>query len=245
MVRASAIIAAKHRARYRAEQHHVINKIVASVDEAVADISDGAVIMVGGFGDIGVPMQLIDALVRRAPKNLTIVANNAGTGDRGLALLFKHGLVRKLYASFPAQRGADHFRAAFEAGQVELELVPQGTLAERIRAAGAGLGGFYTPTGVGTVIAEGKETREIDGRTYVFEKAIRADVALVKAHLADRFGNLRYRLASRNFNPIMAMAARLTIAQVERIVPLGSIDPDDVHTPGVFVDRVVAVGGGS
>lgn len=220
----------------------MINKIVASADEAVADIPDGAVILVGGFGDIGVPMQLLDALVRRAPKNLTIVANNAGTGDRGLALLFKHGLVRKLYASFPAQRGADHFRRAFEAGEVELELVPQGTLAERIRAAGAGLGGFYTPTGVGTVIAEGKEVREIDGRLYVFEKAIRADVALIKAHLADRFGNLRYRLASRNFNPIMAMAARLTIAQVERIVPLGSIDPDDVHTPGVFVDRVVAVG---
>lgn len=223
----------------------MINKVVASADEAVADIPDGAVILVGGFGDIGVPMQLIDALVRRAPKNLTIVANNAGTGDRGLALLFKHGLVRKLYASFPAQRGADHFRRAFEAGEVELELVPQGTLAERIRAAGAGLGGFYTPTGVGTIIAEGKEVREIDGRTYVFEKAIRGDVALIKAHLADRFGNLRYRLASRNFNPIMAMAARLTIAQVDRIVPLGSIDPDDVHTPGVFVDRVVAVGGGT
>lgn len=223
----------------------MINKIVATTDEAVADIPDGASIAVGGFGDIGVPMQLIDALVRRGVKNLTIIANNAGTGDRGLALLFKYGMVRRLYASFPAQRGADHFRRAFEAGEVELELVPQGTLAERLRAAGAGLGGFYTPTGVGTVIAAGKEVREIDGRTYVFEKALRPDVALVKAHIGDRFGNLRYRLASRNFNPVMAMAARLTIAQVERIVPLGSIDPDDIHTAGVWVDRVVAVGGGS
>lgn len=222
----------------------MINKIVATADEAVADIPDGAAIAVGGFGDIGVPMQLIDALVRHGAKNLTIIANNAGTGDRGLALLFKHGLVRRLYASFPAQRGADHFRRAFEAGEVELELVPQGTLAERLRAASAGLGGFYTPTGVGTVMGEGKEAREIDGRTYVFEKALRPDVALVKAHIGDRFGNVRYRLASRNFNPVMAMAARLSIVQVERIVPLGSMDPDDVHTAGVWVDRVVAVGGG-
>lgn len=222
----------------------MINKIVTTPDEAVADISDGAVILVGGFGDIGIPMQLVDALVRRGTRDLTIIANNAGTGDRGLALLFKHGMVRKLYASFPAQRGADHFKTVFAAGTVELELVPQGTLAERIRAGGAGLGGFYTPTGVGTVIAEGKELREIDGRTYLLEKALRADVALIKAHLGDRFGNLRYRLASRNFNPVMAMAARLTIAQVERVVPLGSIDPDDIHTAGVFVDRVVAVGGG-
>ncbi|MBI4504157.1 MAG: 3-oxoacid CoA-transferase subunit A [Chloroflexi bacterium] len=220
------------------------NKIVATADEAVADIPDGAAIAVGGFGDIGVPMPLIDALVRHGAKNLTIIANNAGTGDRGLALLFKHGLIRRLYASFPAQRGADHFRRAFEAGEVELELVPQGTLAERLRAASAGLGGFYTPTGVGTVMAEGKEVREIDGRTYVFERALRPDVALVKAHIGDRFGNVRYRLASRNFNPVMAMAARLSIAQVERVVPLGSMDPDDVHTAGVWVDRVVAVGGG-
>lgn len=223
----------------------MIDKIVSSIDEAVADIPDGASILVGGFGDIGVPFGLVDALVRRHVRNLTVIANNAGSGERGLALLFKYHLVRRLYASFPNVRGSHHFQAALAAGEVEVELVPQGSLAERIRAAGAGLGGFYTPTGVGTVTAVGKELREIDGRTYVFEKALGADVALVKAHLGDRLGNLRYRLASRNFNPIMAMAARLTIAQVARVVPVGAIDPDDVHTPGVFVDRVVAVGGGA
>jgi 3-oxoadipate CoA-transferase, alpha subunit len=220
----------------------VIDKVVASVDEAVTAVRDGDVVLVGGFGNGGVPMRLVEALARLGRRDLTLVSNNCGTGEIGLALLFKNRLVRKACASFPAQAGNHHFVAAYEAGQCELELVPQGTLAERLRAAAAGLGGFYTPTGAGTELAAGKETREIDGRTYVFERPLRGDVALVTAQLGDRFGNLRHRRSSRNFNPVMAMAARLTIAQVERVVPPGEIDPDDVHTPGIFVDRVVEVG---
>jgi 3-oxoadipate CoA-transferase, alpha subunit len=220
----------------------MIDKVVASVDEAVSAVRDGDVVLVGGFGNGGVPMRLVEALARLGRRDLTLVSNNCGTGEVGLALLFKNRLVRRACASFPAQAGNHHFVAAYEAGECELELVPQGTLAERLRAAAAGLGGFYTPTGAGTELAAGKETREIDGRTYVFERPLRGDVALVTAQLGDRFGNLRHRRSSRNFNPVMAMAARLTIAQVERVVEPGEIDPDDVHTPGIFVDRVVEVG---
>lgn len=221
----------------------VIDKVVASVDEAVADVKDGDVVLVGGFGNGGVPMHLVEALARLGRRGLTVVSNNCGTGEVGLALLHKHRLVSKACASFPAQAGNHHFVAAYESGVCQLELIPQGTLAERLRAAAAGLGGFFTPTGAGTDLAAGKETREIDGRTYVFEKPLRGDVALVAAHRGDRFGNLRHRRSSRNFNPVMAMAARLTIAQVEEVVPAGALDPDDVHTPGIFVDKVVAVGG--
>lgn len=220
----------------------VIDKIAASAAEAVAAVRDGDTVLVGGFGNGGVPMHLIEALVGTGRRRLTVVSNNCGTGEVGLALLFKHHMVARACASFPAQAGNDHFRAAYESGECELELVPQGTMAERLRAAAAGLGGFFTPTGAFTDLAEGKETREIDGRTYVFEKPLRGDVALVSAHLGDRFGNLRHRFASRNFNPVMAMAARHTIAQVRRVVEPGAIEPDDVHTPGIFVDAVVEVG---
>jgi 3-oxoadipate CoA-transferase, alpha subunit len=216
----------------------LIDKVWSSAHRALADIRDGSVVLVGGFGDVGVPFQAIDALVAAGACDLTIVSNNCGTGDRGLALLFKHGLVRRVFASFPAQAGNEHFRREYEAGKVELELVPQGTLAERIRAGGAGIGAFYVRTGVGTTIAVGKETREFDQATYVLEKPLRGDVSLVKAALADRFGNLRFRRTARNFNPIMAMAAALTIVEAEHVVALGAIDPDDVHLPGIFVDRV-------
>ncbi|MCC7103848.1 MAG: 3-oxoacid CoA-transferase subunit A [Chloroflexi bacterium] len=216
-----------------------IDKRTASMDAAVADLQDGASIMVGGFGDVGLPFELVDAVVRRGIENLTLISNNCGTGEVGLARLWQHRRVRKVIASFPAQRGNHHFLAAYEEGGVEVVIVPQGTLAERIRAAGAGIGGFYTPTGVGTVVAEGKETRRIDGREYLLELPLFADVALIKAHTADPYGNLRYRLSAQNFNPIMATACTLTIAQVERLVPVGGLDPDDIHTPGLFVDRVV------
>ena len=219
----------------------MIDKIVGSTDEAVAGVGDGDVVLVGGFGNSGVPMALIEALVRLGRRGLTVVSNNCGIGETGLALLFKHHLVARACASFPAQAGNHHFVAAYEAGECQLELIPQGTLAERLRAAAAGLGGFFTPTGAGTELAAGKETREIDGRTFVFERPLRGDVALVTAHLGDRFGNLRHRLSSRNFNPVMAMAARLTIAQVDEVVAPGAIEPDDVHTPGIFVDRIVQV----
>jgi 3-oxoadipate CoA-transferase, alpha subunit len=219
----------------------VIDKIVGSTDEAVAGVKDGDVVLVGGFGNSGVPTALIEALVRLGRRRLTIVSNNCGTGETGLALLFKHHMVARACASFPAQAGNHHFVAAYEAGECELELIPQGTLAERLRAAAAGLGGFFTPTGVDTDLAAGKETQEIDGRTYLLERPLRGDVALVTAHRGDRFGNLRHRYSSRNFNPVMAMAAALTIAQVDEVVPPGAIEPDDVHTPGIFVDRVVQV----
>jgi 3-oxoadipate CoA-transferase alpha subunit len=219
----------------------LIDKLRKSAAEAVAVIPSGATVLVGGFGDIGVPLQLVAALAGRDVKDLTIVSNNAGTGERGLSLLFKHRRVSRVIASFPSQAGADHFFAAYEEGKLEVELVPQGTLAERLRAGGAGLAGFFTPTGYGTELTKGKETREIDGRGYVYEKALTADFALVKAARADTHGNLRYRLASRNFNPLMAMAARHTIAQVGETVAIGAIDPDDVHTPGVFVNQIVEV----
>ena len=221
----------------------MINKVVASVDEAVADIHHGAVLLVGGFGGRGIPTSLIKGVARLGVKNLTIVSNNLGMGQEGdLGLLFRNGQVSKAKASFPIRPGCNDFKEAYDRGEVELEVIPQGTLAERIRAAGAGIGGFYTPTGVGTILAEGKEVRELDGRTYLFEKPLPGDFALIRAHQADRYGNLRYHLGARNFNPVMAMAGKVTIVEVEELVPLGELDPENVHTPGIFVDRIVVVG---
>lgn len=219
----------------------VIDKTVQDPATAVADIFDGAAVMIGGFGTAGMPDQLIDALIAQGAKNLTIINNNAGNGDTGLAALIAAGQVRKIVCSFPRQADSHHFDAAYRAGEIELELVPQGNLAARIQAAGAGLGAIFTPTGYGTLLAEGKETREIDGRHYVLEYPIHADFALIKAQTGDRWGNLIYRKTARNFGPIMAMAAKCTIAQVSNVVPLGDLDPEAVVTPGIFVRRVVAV----
>jgi 3-oxoadipate CoA-transferase alpha subunit len=219
----------------------VINKVVASAAAAVADIAHGATVMIGGFGTAGMPSELIDALIARGAKDLTIVNNNAGNGDSGLAALLKARQVKKIICSFPRQTDSWVFDGLYKAGEIELELVPQGNLAERIRAAGAGIGAFYTPTGFGTPLAEGKETRRIDGRDYVLEYPIHADFALIKALRGDRWGNLVYRKTARNFGPIMASAARCTIAQVREIVNLGDLDPEDVVTPGIFVQRVVEV----
>src|SRR5512143_539629 len=199
----------------------MIDKTVRTVEEAVADIPDGSTVMIGGFGTAGMPSELIDALIAQGARDLTIVNNNAGNGDVGLALLLKAKRVRKIICSFPRQTDSWHFDALYRAGEIELELVPQGNLAERIRAAGAGIGAFYTPTGYGTLLAEGKETREIDGRQYVLEYPIRADFALIKALAGDRWGNLVYRKTARNFGPIMASAAKRTIAQVREIVDIG------------------------
>ncbi|OJY10952.1 MAG: 3-oxoadipate CoA-transferase [Rhizobiales bacterium 62-47] len=220
----------------------MLNKRVDALSRALSVVKSGDTILVGGFGDIGVPLQLVHALAELDVRDLTLVSNNAGTGEIGLSRLFKNRQVSRVIASFPTQAGADHFKAAYERGEVQVELVPQGTLAERLRAGGSGVAAFFTPTAYGTELANGKEVRMIDGRGYVYERAIVGDVALVKARLADRYGNLRYRLASRNFNPLMAMAARHTIAEVTQIVDAGVIDPDDVHTPGVFVDQVVECG---
>ncbi len=220
----------------------MIDKTVASCDEAVKDVFDGATLMFGGFGHAGVPGQLIEALRRQGAKRLAIIQNGSGGGGEfGVGALFAEGRVRKLTASFINRAKAGAFRERFMAGEVELELLPQGTLAERMRAAGAGIGGFYTPTGAGTELAKGKEVRVIDGRPHVFEQPLRADFAFVKAHLADRLGNLTYRYAMRNFNPVMATAAKVVIAEVDRIVPVGELDPEKIHTPGIFVDRVVQV----
>ena len=215
--------------------------ICASAAEAVAGIGDGSTVLIGGFGRAGMPFALIDALRRLGPRELTVVNNNAGNGDTGLAALLAAGRVRKIVCSFPRQVDSHVFDRLYRAGQIELELVPQGNLAERIRAAGAGIGGFYTPTGYGTTLAEGKETREIDGRMYVFETPIHADYALIQAEAADHWGNLVYRKTARNFGPIMAMAAKVTIAAVHQIVPLGALNPEHVVTPGIFVQRVVQV----
>ncbi|WP_248239694.1 3-oxoacid CoA-transferase subunit A [Microbacterium kunmingense] len=220
----------------------MIDKTVAGVADAVADIPDGATVMIGGFGRAGQPVELIDALIAQGAKDLTIVNNNAGNGDVGLAALLANRRVRKIICSFPRQSDSWVFDGLYRDGDIELELVPQGNLAERIRAAGAGIGAFFSPTGVGTELAEGKEAREIDGRTYVLEYPIKADVALISALKGDRWGNLVYRETARNFGPIMATAATRTIAQVDQIVPLGSLDPESVVTPGIFVDRLVAVG---
>lgn len=217
----------------------MIDKIYATPEAAVADIHDGATVMIGGFGNAGMPTRLIDALIAHGARDLTIVNNNAGNGETGLAALLKAGRVRKIICSFPRQADSQVFDALYRAGKIELELTPQGNLAERIRAAGAGIGGFFTPTGYGTQLAEGKETRLIDGRHYVFESPIHADFALIKAQRGDRWGNLVYRKTARNFGPIMATAARITIAQVAEVVPLGELDPEAIVTPGIFVQRVV------
>ncbi len=219
----------------------MINKISASIEEALAPIRDGATVMIGGFGGAGQPAELIDGLIAHGAKDLVIVNNNAGNGDTGLAALLKSGQVRKIICSFPRQADSHVFDALYRAGKIELELVPQGNLAERIRAAGAGIGAFFTPTGAGTLLAEGKETRQIDGRAYVLEYPIHADVALIKAERGDRWGNLTYRKTARNFGPVMASAAALTVASVHEIVELGELDPEAVVTPGLFVQRVVKV----
>jgi 3-oxoadipate CoA-transferase alpha subunit len=221
----------------------MIDKTTSSPEEAVAGIFDGATVMIGGFGTAGQPAELIDALITQGAKDLTVVCNNAGNGDLGLAALLKARRVRKIVCSFPRQADSHVFDALYRAGEIELELVPQGNIAARIQAAGAGLGAIFTPTGYGTLLAEGKETREIDGKHYVLEYPIKADFALIKAHRGDRWGNLVYRKAARNFGPIMAMAAPVTIAQVSDIVPLGELDPEAIVTPGIFVQRVVAVPG--
>jgi 3-oxoadipate CoA-transferase alpha subunit len=217
----------------------VIDKTVASPQDALADVPDGATIMIGGFGNAGMPAALIDALIAQGARDLAIVNNNAGNGDTGLAALIKAKRVRKILCSFPRQADSWHFDALYRAGELELELVPQGTLAERIRAAGAGIGAFYTPTAYGTRLAEGKETRRIDARDHVLEYPIHADYAIIKADRADRWGNLTYRKSARNFAPIMAAAAKCTVAQVREIVALGALDPEAVVTPGIFVKRVV------
>ncbi len=221
----------------------MIDKTVPGLAQAVAGIHDGATVMIGGFGNAGMPKALIDALIEQGARDLTIVNNNAGNGDTGLAALLAAGRVRKIICSFPRQADSHVFDALYRAGKIELELTPQGNLAERIRAAGAGIGGFFSPTGYGTLLAEGKETRLIDGKHYVLESPIHADFALIKALKGDRWGNLVYRKAARNFGPIMAMAAKCAIAQVDEIVPLGGLDPEVIVTPGIFVQRVVQVGG--
>jgi len=219
----------------------MIDKIVSNAATALADVADGATVMIGGFGTAGLPNELTDALIAQGAKDLTIVNNNAGNGDTGLAALIAAGRVRKIICSFPRQADSWHFDRAYRAGSLELELVPQGNLAERIRAAGAGIGGFFTPTGYGTDLARGKETRMIDGRGYVLESPIHADFALIKAERGDRWGNLVYRMTARNFGPIMAMAAKVTVASVHEVVELGGLDPEAVITPGLFVQRVVKV----
>jgi len=219
----------------------MIDKIVATPAEALADVKDGATVMIGGFGTAGLPNELVHALIEQGAKDLTIVNNNAGNGDTGLAALLATGRVRKIICSFPRQADSWHFDKLYREGRIELELVPQGNLAERIRAAGAGIGGFFTPTGYGTELARGKETRLIDGRWMVLEQPIHADLALIKAERGDRWGNLTYRMTARNFGPIMAAAARTTVASVHDVVPLGLLDPETIVTPGLYVQRVVLI----
>src|ERR1700737_286481 len=219
----------------------MIDKTVASPGAAVADVPDGATVMIGGFGTAGMPSELIDALIAQGARDLTIVNNNAGNGEIGLAALLKAKRVRKIICSFPRQTDSYVFDALYHAGEIELELVPQGNLAERIRAAGAGIGAFFTPTAYGTPLAEGKETRVINGRGYVLEYPITAAFALIKAEKGDRLGNLVYRKAARNFGPIMASAAACTVAQVDALVEVGALDPEAIVTPGIFVRRVVAI----
>lgn len=218
-----------------------LDKTIPSPAQAVAGIPDGATVMIGGFGGSGAPIELIHALIDAGPKNLTVVNNNAGNGHVGLAALIEQGQVAKLICSFPRSADPTVFTNLYLAGGIELEIVPQGTLAERIRAGGAGIPAFYTPTSYGTDVAAGKPTAEFDGRTYVQERWLKADYALIKAEQGDRMGNLTYRMAARNFNPVMATAATTTIAQVSRIVEPGAIDPETIVTPGIFVNHVVAV----
>ena len=219
----------------------MINKIANSIAEALAGVKDGATVMVGGFGTAGIPNELIDGLIEQGARDLTLVNNNAGNGEAGLAALLRAGRVRKVICSFPRQADSHVFDSLYRSGAVELELVPQGNLAERIRAAGAGIGAFFCPTAYGTELSRGKETREINGRHYVLEYPIHADLALIKAERGDRWGNLTYRKAARNFGPVMAMAARKTVASVHEIVELGALDPEHIVTPGIFVKQVVRI----
>lgn len=219
----------------------MINKIAPSIEAALGQIKDGSTVLIGGFGTAGIPNELIDGLIANGAKELTIVNNNAGNGDTGIAALLKAGQVKKIICSFPRQADSYVFDGLYRQGKLELELVPQGTLAERIRAGGAGIGGFFTPTAVGTELAKGKETREINGRTYVLEAPIWGDIALVKAERGDRWGNLTYRMTARNFGPIMATAAKKTIATVFEVAELGQIDPESVVTPGVYVQQIVKI----
>lgn len=219
----------------------MINKIVNTLAEALSGVKDGSTVLIGGFGSVGQPDALIEALIEQGATDLTCVANNAGTGRVGLAKLMELGRVRKIICSFPRSAGSVVFEELYREGKIELEIVPQGTMAERMRAAGAGIPAFYTATSHGTLLAKGKEEREFDGRHYVMERALKADVALIEAWEADRWGNLTYNLSGRNFNPVMAMAADITIAQVQHIVELGAIDPERVATPGIFVNSVVLV----
>ena len=222
----------------------MIDKIVQSIADALAGVRDGATVLMGGFGAVGQPDELIEGLIELGVKDLTVVSNNAGAGKVGLAKLLEAGRVRKIICSFPRVAGSTVFEDLYRAGKLELEIVPQGTLAERLRAAGAGIAAFYTPTAAGTKLAQGKDVRDFDGRPHVMELALRGDVALVEAWEGDRWGNLTYRESGRNFNPVMAMAADLTVAQVHHIRQLGEIAPDNVHTPGIFVNRVVRVNRG-
>jgi 3-oxoadipate CoA-transferase alpha subunit len=219
----------------------MINKILTQMSDAFVGLKDGATIMIGGFGGSGIPHDLIDCLVEQDAKELVIITNNAGSGETGIAALLKSRRVRKIVCSYPRMADSHHFETLYRAGQIELELVPQGNLAERIRAQGAGLGGFFTQTAYGTLLAEGKETRLINGKHYVFETPLAADFALIRALRADRYGNLVYRMAGRNFGPVMAMAAKTTIAQVSEVVELGALDPEAVVTPGIFVQHVALV----
>ena len=219
----------------------MVDKIAASIGEALQDVRDGATVLIGGFGTAGIPNELIEGLIAQGARDLTIVNNNAGNGDTGLAALLKTGRVRKVVCSFPRQADSHVFDELYRSGRIELELVPQGNLAERIRAAGAGIGAFFCPTAFGTELAKGKETREIGGRQYVLEYPIHGDVALIKAQAGDRWGNLVYRKAARNFGPVMAMAAKQTIASVHRVAALGELDPESIVTPGIFVHRIVKI----
>ena len=219
----------------------MINKIAPSIEAALAGVEDGSTVMIGGFGTAGIPNELIDGLIAQGAKDLVIVNNNAGNADTGLAALLKAGRVRKIICSFPRQADSHVFDELYRSGKLELELVPQGNLAERIRAAGAGVGAFFSPTGYGTDLAKGKETREINGKHYVLELPIYGDVALIRAEKGDRWGNLVYRKAARNFGPVMATAARLTVATVHEVVELGALDPESVVTPGIFVSKIVRI----
>jgi 3-oxoadipate CoA-transferase alpha subunit len=219
----------------------MIDKLVSTMAELMAGVSDGAIVLLGGFGSVGQPDALVEGLIEAGPTDLTVVANNAGSGHVGLAHLMELGRVRKMICSFPRSFGSTVFEDLYRAGRIELEIVPQGTLAERMRAAAAGIPAFFTPTSYGTKLAEGKETREINGRMYVLETALPGDVALVEAWQADRWGNLTYRQSARNFNPVMAAAATLTLVQTQHVVPLGVLDPEAVVTPCIYVDRVLHV----
>lgn len=219
----------------------MINKIADSVAQALSGVKDGATVLIGGFGTAGIPIELIDGLIEQGARDLTVVNNNAGNGDEGLAALLKTGRVRKIICSFPRQVDSQVFDGLYRSGQLELELVPQGNLAERLRAAGAGIGAFFCPTAYGTELAAGKETREINGKHYVLEYPIHGDVALIKAEQGDRWGNLNFRMSARNFGPVMAMAARHTVATVHEIVELGQMDPESIVTPGIFVSQIVRV----